>query len=155
MIRAFSAMPGIQATPLRPLYSTLCPASAAFPSCNYSMPPVRPFLSPHLTPSSPPDPRSKMSTTTHKIQPEGGPSTTTSPSPPTAHSACGSLASGPPTMLVQHRLLSTLNTDALLVLSITPKTRSRSLASGFQFTLRLISIPLAVWTLEKATPRYL
>ncbi|KAF6741527.1 hypothetical protein DFP72DRAFT_1083647 [Ephemerocybe angulata] len=46
--------------------------------------------------------------------------------------------------IVPYRVLSTFNTVALLGLSTTPKTRSRSLASGAQFASRPTGIPTAI-----------
>ncbi|KAF5323924.1 hypothetical protein D9611_008370 [Ephemerocybe angulata] len=106
------------------------PSITAVLSGNYSMHPIPSPLEPPSTPSSP----SSLQTAQDKRVWES--------------CLCG---------CIFHRLpsSSTFDTVALLGLSTTPKTWSRSLASGFQFTLSLIGIPLAVWTLEKATPRYL
>ncbi|KAF6763577.1 hypothetical protein DFP72DRAFT_1059653 [Ephemerocybe angulata] len=69
------------------------------------------------------------------------------------NSASGSLASGPPhhcnLCIALHRLLSTFNTVALLSLSTTPKTRSRSLS------VRLKTHRHPTSYLEKALPRYI
>ncbi|KAF6750493.1 hypothetical protein DFP72DRAFT_1048266 [Ephemerocybe angulata] len=123
------------------------PCSITFLSSNYSMHPAPPSLSP---PSTAPTLKTAFGGAVNEISSWGR----------TIHhdlvfapdSASASLASG---SIVPHRLSTTFSTVAPLGLSTTPKTRSRSLASGSQFTLRLIGIPLAVWTLEKAPPGYL